>query len=254
MRKNKVEINHGEVSRNSIKEPTIICGYQGFGMVGPLVVNHLIEEMGFQEIGSSQLREVPPVIAYRNGKMMKPMSVLYNKKHNIIVIFILAPAGGIEWEIADTIEKVAKNMDAKQVIIADGTRIESEKKVHYLSNFCDKNDCANIEKKAEPVKNAIVGGVTSALLMKDMNVLCFLGNLYQEDQEQGNAIPEMPGTGMMSPAKSAVNVIEVYNWYLKLKINTNKLVELGDKMEKEFQGFIDRLQKMKQPDSQRYIG
>ena len=225
MAKETFRIESGKISADSIRDPTIICGYQGTGLVGALVVNHLIEEMAFSEIGSSQLREVPPVIALRQGRMFKPMSVLYNKEKNLIVIFILAPTAGIEWEIADTVETVSKNLKAKETIITDGITINSKDPVYYLSNYCNSNDCENLNKKIKPVKNSVVGGVTSALLMKDMKVLCFLGNLMGEANNQE----------FLSPVKSAVNVLDVLNWYLKLRIDTSKLEKLGEQMEKELE-------------------
>ncbi len=240
----ELTLDHGGMKKDSINKPRIICGYQGFGMVGALAVNHLIEELDFHPIGSSQLREVPPVMAFKDGRMYKPLSILYNKKNNIVVIFILAPTHGIEWEIADTIEKIAKGVNSDEIIITDGITINSDDRMFYLSNYCSKNECKRLNKNAKPVKNSVVEGVTSALLMKDLNVLCFLGNLVQSKDDR------QP----MPPAKAAVNVIGTLNWYLDLKIGTKKLEELGDKMQQEFQKFISRLEEMKESKAQRYIG
>ena len=80
------------------------------------------------------------------------MSVLYNKENNIIVVFVLAPTAGIEWEIADAIEEISKSKKAKETIVTDGITVKSGEAVYYLSNYCSSNDCLNLNKKIKPIK------------------------------------------------------------------------------------------------------
>ncbi len=225
---------------SAIKNPKIICGYQGFGLVGALTLNNLIENLDFEQVGSSELRLAPPMLTIKEGRMLKPLSILHNKESNIIAISILAPSQGMEWAVADLIERIYKDLGASEIVVADGIAAKDESDLFYISNYCKSNVCKKIESYATSLQNAVVGGTTAALLMKGLDVLCFLGNLKAGKQS-------------ISPASSAANVTRGINNYLGMDIEIKNLEELGEKMEQELEQFLGRMQKMKQPE-QAYIG
>ena len=225
--------------------PTIICGFQGFGMVGALVVNHLIDEMDFKEIGSSQLREVPPLIVFKGKRILKPVSIFFNSINNIVLISILAPTVGIEWNIADMIETIAKSMKAKEIIIPDGIIAEDHQSIFYISNFGK-----DLQSIAKPVENSVVAGVTSALLMKrNLPVLCLLGNMKSDKFGAMAAAAPVLTSGI-----TATNLVKVINRYLNLDVSTERLEQASKDMEKELGSFIDQLSRAKSDREQRYIG
>lgn len=221
-------------NKRKIKNPTIICGYNGDGFVGALAINHIVEQMKFEEVGSSQLREVPPILAVKDNRMMKPLSLLYDKKNNLLAIFILAPTLGIEWDIADVIEKVYNDTQAKQIVVADGISVGRSDHIFYISNRKHKK-----LSYAQNLTNSMIGGLTAALLMKDLKVIAFLGKFDPSDPQK------------IVPAHTAANVVNGLNNYLGIKVDTKKLEQLGDKMQQELRQFVGKL---KETQMQNYIG
>jgi len=215
-----------------IQNPTIICGYNSTGFVGSLIINQLIEQMNFKEVGNSQLREVSPTVALKEGKVLKPISILHNKEHNILLIFVLAPIQGIEWEISDLIETIYKETKAKELIIPDGFVGPTEGEVYYLSH---KNSDATIKKYAQRLNDAVLTGVIPALLLKDISLIGIFGNLSSSEHAQIKATSGIPSN------KIAIKVVDVLNPYLNLSIDTKKLEEMGEEIEKEFGEYMNQI-------------
>lgn len=235
----KIDIKDGEARKDSIRSPTLLCGYQGFGLVGALAVNHLIEQMDFREIGGSQLREVPPIITLKDGKILKPLSIFYNEENNIVAVIVVAPSMGIEWQIADIIKKLYDKMEAKEIVVAEGISSGTEDKAYYITNYGIAKEKIGAVK---PLESSIISGVTSALLMTDAKVLCMLGNLPVSKDSR------------VTPANAAAEVIGNLNSYLGLKVGTEQLEKLGEDMESQMQQFIDMLDKEKRSQQNSYIG
>lgn len=242
----KIKVSHGEVLRleDSIKKPTIVCGFNGQGVAGAIVTTQFMEDMQFREIGSTQLKNVPPILVIKDKRILKPVSVLYNKKSNIIVIMVLAPPGGNEWQIADLIEKVYEKLDAKELIVVDGFVSSKKDKVFYAANFKKKFD-----KYAKRISDSVITGVTSALLLKgNISTLCLLGNNPQASLSGGEAKISV------APTAAAINVINVLNSYLGIKLNVKSLEEKGTKIENELQDFTKKLVEARADTAASYIG
>ena len=223
--------------KEDIKNPTVICGYKSSGMVGALVANQLLDEMDFKEVGSCQLRKIPPVLAIRKDRMLKPMSMFYNKENNLLLIFILAPSVGVSWEVSDIIEEISKQTQAKEIIVPEGILIkEQEKDTFYLSNHeVDEK----IKNKYSRLERSVLMGITSALMIKkELPVLCLFGNMGKATKAKVKLAKWVPSN------KSAAHVIDALNYYLDLDLDKDSLIERGNKVEKQLTKFIDRMKEI----------
>src|SRR3989338_7222578 len=140
------------ISKNTIKNPTMICGFQGSSIVGPITVQYLLDHVAFQEIGQAWFDSMVPFGLVLKGELVKPMSIFYNKEYNLVLIRTTVPSRGIEWQLAETIENIAKTFKAKEVICIDGVESAPDmKNVVYLSNT---KSSKSIEKLgAQPIVN-----------------------------------------------------------------------------------------------------
>jgi predicted ATP-grasp superfamily ATP-dependent carboligase len=193
--------------------------------------------MDFKEVGNSQLREVSPTVALKDGKVLKPISLLHNKEKNILLIFVLAPIQGIEWEISDLIEEVYNETKARELIIPDGFIGPTEGEVYYLTH---KDKDTAIKKHAEKLEDAVLTGVIPALLLKDVSLLGIFGNLSSSEQARIKASSGIPSN------KIAVNVLKVLNAYLNLSVDTKTLEEMGEEIEKQFGEYMEQITQQKE--------
>ena len=102
------------------KNPVIIQGFPSFGLVGTIATGFLIDHLAAKPIGEIIVKEVTPMIAIHNKEMIKPLEIYHAKKENIIIINALMNVAGIEWDIADTILKMSKELGAKELITIEG--------------------------------------------------------------------------------------------------------------------------------------
>ncbi len=224
--------------------PTIICGYKGAGMVGALVADHLMKELDFEEIGSICLREVPPIIAVRDDRVLKPVEILYNKKNNILLVFILAPTKGMEWEISDIVEEVYQKTGAKQIVVPEGVLTGLDENLFYFANFETER-----ENPAKPLKNSVISGIASALTLKEnMNVLILFGNMGGKTQAQMKAAGKIPSN------KAAAYVVEGINKYLGTEIGTEALKERGEDIEEQLNDYMAKIEEMRKSGKEGKLG
>jgi uncharacterized protein len=98
------------------KNPVIIEGFPGFGLVGTISTEFLIKHLDAKKIGHIRLDEVPPVVAVHDSEAIEPLGIFYAKKKNLIILHALANVQGFEWQITDLLVKMAKELKAKEII------------------------------------------------------------------------------------------------------------------------------------------
>ena len=70
------------------KNPIIIEGFPGFGLVGTIATEYLIKHLDAKQIGFIRLEEIPPVIAVHNGQAVEPLGIFYSKEKNIVIMVV----------------------------------------------------------------------------------------------------------------------------------------------------------------------
>ena len=98
------------------QNPVILEGFPGFGLVGTIVTEFLLEHLKCEQIGEFIYDDLPAMAAIHKGKLVNPMAVHYNKKYNLIILQTILNPKGKEWEIASAIIDMANNLKAKKII------------------------------------------------------------------------------------------------------------------------------------------
>jgi len=74
------------ILNKDVSAKTLITGFKGFGYVGYLTINHLVDELNAELVGVIDTVYFPPYITVRNGLTYSPYLV-YNYKDLIILVF-----------------------------------------------------------------------------------------------------------------------------------------------------------------------
>ena len=56
-----------EIKKTELNSPIIFAGFVGAGLVGPLAISHIIEELKMEEIGLMRSKYLPPSTIHKNG-------------------------------------------------------------------------------------------------------------------------------------------------------------------------------------------
>src|SRR3989344_8002119 len=108
------------------KNPIIIEGFPGFGLVGTITTGFLIDHLKCEQIGRYFFESPPATLAIHDGKVVDPISVYYNKEYNLVIINGIINSGGQEWKIADMIIDLCKQTNAKELITIEGVGTNGE--------------------------------------------------------------------------------------------------------------------------------
>ncbi len=213
-----------------INNPTIIEGFPGFGLVGTIATEFLIDHLETEFIGKYWFEDMPPSIAIHESKVVHPLGIHYNKKYNLIIVHSISATVGIEYKAAEIIDKIAKDTKAKEIISIEGVGSPAvstnEPRVFYFSK--SKKAKLKLERSGvSELKEGIILGVTSGLILKsDATLTC----LFAETQSQ---LPD---------SKAAAKVIEVLDKYIGLKVDYKPLIKQAEKFEEKLKGLMEKSQ------------
>lgn len=209
------------------KGAVIIEGFPGFGLVGTIAAEYLIDHLGAEQIGKIWSEKMPSIVAIHQGKVIEPLAIFYDEKNNIILLRAVAPITGMEWELAEEISKFMKDIDAKEMIDIEGVSGSKESAIketpetfYYSTNDKNKKKFESIG--LQPMQEGIVVGVTASLLTKLKGASFVFAESYSE-------LPD---------SRAAAKIIEVIDKYLGLKIDYKPLLEKAEKFEEKIKGLL----------------
>lgn len=199
---------------------TLILGFAGIGLIGPIVANTLIEQLpDIKEIGFVTSEYLPPISVFYAGVLKHPFRILYSPQHNLIIGVCEVPfqVSNAYNDLAKTICNWALSDDikAKEIVIFQGIPqrgIIDEYPVYYaaeevMMKSLEKFGISKVE------KGIIVGPEATVLneaLTNHLNAFALFTPVLE--------IPTPEG---------AASILEVLNKIYELNIDTTQLIEQG---------------------------
>ena len=218
----------------------ILEGFPGFGLVGTIATEFLINHLDTELIGKFWFEDMPAAVAIHNGKLIPPIEVHHNKKYNLVIVHALSAPTGIEWKMSDLIMQLADELKAKEIISLEGVGGTNGKgDVYYYST----GDNKKLGEAASPIKESIVLGVTGALLLKEKNIP--VSAFFVETQSK---LPD---------SKAAAKIIESLDNYLGLEVDPKPLLKTAKEFEEKLKGILEQSKKFKterEQKTQNYFG
>ncbi len=211
------------------KNPVIIQGFPSFGLVGTIATGFLIDHLNAKPIGEIYGKELPAMVAVHNKEIIKPLEIFYAKKENIIIINALLNVAGLEWDIASTILKLARDLKAKEIVVIEGVaspQISEEPLAFYFST----KENQKLKQKGIPKLNeGVIMGVTASMLSlaRTTNVNCIFVETHTD-------LPD---------SRAAAKAIEVIDKYLGLKVDYKPLIKKAEEFEERIRKIIEKSKK-----------
>lgn len=214
------------------KSPVVISGFPGVGMVGAIAAEFLIQHLNTKHIGQIFLDKNPAMVAIHEGKLVEPFGIHYSAKHNIVVLHSIISVPGTEWQAASAILEICQKLKAKELVSIEGVGgsaspdqpAQSENNVFYYTTS-DAKEKVLVKQKLEKLKEGIIMGPTSAVLMKaKLPVTC----LFAQTQ---STLPD---------SNAAAQVIKSLDSYLGLKVDYKPLLALAAKFEQKLRTILEQ--------------
>lgn len=214
------------------KNPIVISGFPGVGMVGAIAAEFLIQHLATKQIGNIFLDKSPALVAIHEGKLIEPFSVYYSARENIIVIHSILAVPGAEWQFSQAILDICRMLKAKELISLEGvakqvnaeTAPKTGSVLYYATNDSKEKKLAKLG--LEKLKEGIIMGPTSAVLMKadKLPVTCLFAQTY-------DTLPD---------SNAAAQVIKALDSYLGLKVDYKPLMQLAAKFEQKLRSIMEQ--------------
>ncbi len=227
------------------KNPTIITGFPGFGLVGTIATEYLLEHLTNEPAGKILFYEMPAIAAIHDNKIVEPLGMFYNKEYNIIIIHAISTTQGFEWEFADIIMKVARDLEAKEIISLEGVGSSEEtsgtRAFFYTSE--EKNQQKLKKLNIQPLNEGIIVGVSGALLIKheEIPITCIFSETHTK-------LPD---------SNAAAKIIETLDKYIDLDVDYKPLLEQAEKFEQKLKNIFRKGQEATELSEQKrmsYVG
>ena len=224
-----------DVSIEIKENASIILGFAGVGLIGPIISNALINQIeDIKEIGFITSEFLPPISVFYEGVLKHPFRLYYSAKYNIIVGICEVPfeISSAYSDLAKTISHWALSDDvkAKEVIIFQGLPqrgmiddfpvyyAAEETLVDYLEGF----GISKVE------KGIIVGPEATILneaLTNRLKGFALFTPVYQIPTPEGSA-----------------SIIDVLNNMYGMEIDTSKLLEEGKEIKEKMLELAEKAQ------------
>ena len=229
-----------ELTQKITTKPTLIEGFPGFGFVSTIATEFLIKHLNAKMIGRITSDKIQPIAAIHKGQVIHPIGIYYDKKNNLMIIQAVTPVDWLEWEIAETVEELCKQVKVKEVIGLEGVNSQVVNKEPNVFCFSKEKTClSRLEKlKIMPLEEGIIIGVTGALLMKSSSPLsCFFVEAHSQ----------------MPDNKAAAKLVESVDKYLKLQLDTEPLLDRAKEMEVKLKDLMGKVSDTKTAKDQRHL-
>lgn len=205
------------------KKVTIITGFPGFGLIGTITTEFLIEHLKALPIGKITVEESPPIVAVHESKIIEPLGIFYDNKHNIVIVHGLNSISGLEWKIGEVLEKLIKDLEAKEIITLEGVNSPNatldSHEVFYIGN----NKFEKIGLKQ--LKEGIIMGIPGALLLKKgIPLTCLFAETHSN-------LPDSRGSA---------KIIEILDEYLGLRVDNKPLLDQAKQFENKLKGYMQQ--------------
>ncbi|MBW2986157.1 PAC2 family protein, partial [Candidatus Woesearchaeota archaeon] len=240
--KNKV------ILTKKLKGVTVIEGFPGIGLVGTIATGFLIDHLDCEKIGTYFFENpaTPSMIAIHECKLVDPIGIFYNKKHNLVLIHAITSAAGQEWQAADLIIDVCRQVTAKELITIEGVGSTDQVPTKEAGAFYftkDKQSAKKLESKGHRCLNeGIIVGSTAAILLKSpLKTTCMFAETHSK----------------MPDSKAAAKIIELIDNYLGLKVDYKPLLKQAEEFEKKLKTIVtqgQKVQDLRQKKKFDYIG
>lgn len=235
--KNEIpEVKIIETEKIKLKNPLVILGFAGVGLVGGIAVAHIIEQLEMREIAHLRSRYIPPAVVFMKGKLRHPFRIHSNKTGKLCTVISEIPLRSDgAYPISSTLLEWIEAKGAKELIVLEGFSVNhfpKERKVFCAAEPETIRKCQ--EKGVRMITAGIVQGIAGSIL-------------------DGCLSRKISGTALLTPAVSfipdpegAAALINTLNRIYNLKVDIKELLNKAEEIKQRLQDLAERHRKMRE--------
>ena len=211
------------------KNPVLIEGFPGIGMIGTIASAYLAEKMGMELVGEIESDYFPPVSAIHDYKPVPPASVYASKEHDLIVLFseFIIPAKIVN-DLTEEILRYAKEKNVSAVYSLAGIASPQPKG--------ETHGIPSTDEMAEKLK------ANKVKLIKEGATQGVSGVLIAECASRGiNAANVLTETKQALDPRAAADLLEKISGLTGVTVDTADLREEGNNIQQKMKESIQKM-------------
>ncbi len=216
------------------KNPVLIEGFPGIGLVGNIASQHMIEELKMEYIGSIESRYFPSIAVLYEGLINMPVRIYESIEHNLLIVISDIPISHtVSYDVSNALVDWAESINVKEIASIAGIAImDTGHKVFGAATTSEMLE--RLKDKVEIFQMGTISGISGSVMAE-----CLLREIP--------AISLLGATKTQNPdPRAASAVIEVLNQLYGLSINTERLIEQAERIEIELQRLAEDVQSSEQ--------
>lgn len=229
------------VEKLDVKDPIVVTGFPGVGLVGTIASAHIVNEYNLEPIGFIESGKLPPVATLMDGVAVPPIRIYQLVDNGIVLVHSDVPISHeIVYDLVTSIVDWAASVNAKKLYsIAGVATFEGKNRVFGAAT--NKELLEEIKDNVEIFTTGTITGAPGSLLnecvMKKYPGLILLGETY----------------GSNPDPRAAAEIVKVLNKIFGLDVSTERLLEEAEYIEAQMQKLADqtREQEEKEPSAKK---
>ncbi|WP_406660562.1 proteasome assembly chaperone family protein [Methanolobus sp. ZRKC3] len=229
---NNVKIATSEVKS---KNPVLVEGFPGIGLVGNIASQQIIDELKMEYIGSIDSRHFPPIAVLYEGLINMPVRIYESEEHNMVIIVSDIPINPVvAYDVSKALLEWAESINVKEVVSLAGiATMSDENKVFGAATNNEMLD--KIKDKVELFQMGTISGISGSImaecLVRGIPAIGLLGSTMSQNPDP----------------RAASVVIDVLNQLYDLGVDTETLLDQAEKIEIEMQRLAEDVRTTEQP-------
>lgn len=148
-----------------LKGYTLIEGFPGAGLVGPMTASYIIEKLGMKGIGHIESDLFPPIAAVHDGEPMHTARLYVDTKNKLVVVLSeFTIPQGVVYQLSNELLSFMRKNGIKEVVSIGGMPSQQPSGTPYvISSQPDVLDSA-AKQGLKPVKEGVIAGVSALLI------------------------------------------------------------------------------------------
>ncbi len=232
-----IKIN--EIEKLKVKNPVIIEGFPGIGMVGTISASYLAEKLGMKLVGYLASSHFPPISAIHDYKPVSPARIYASEKYDLIVLFseFIIPSEVI-YALSEKIIDWAREKKAKMIYSLAAIAVpEPRETIHGIASTPAVAETLK-KKGIDLIKEGATQGVSGVLIAECAS-------------QQFPAANLMVQTASPLDPRAAARLLDKLSQLISVPIDTKPLLKEGEEVERKMRAAINKMKEMQAEYSKR---
>ena len=220
------------VDKPKLKNPIVIEGFPGIGMIGTIATSYLAEKLQMKLIGYFSSPHFPPIAAIHDYVPVSPVRIYASEEHDLVVIFseLVIPAPLVVL-LSEQIIAFAEKNNAKAIYSFAGIAAPNPDNKMYAIASTKKLVEETKKQGFELVKEGATQGVSGVLIAE-----CAAAKFP--------AVNYMCQTSTPLDPRAAAKLLNKIMPILEITVDTKALVSEAEQVESKLKEAMDKMKQM----------